>query len=99
MTKPTDKDIRSADLFKLLSSPRRLQIMRYIMQHGQANVTELRKAVGLTHDATCHHLSWMQERGYLISAKDGRFVLYSVPRSVYTTTEYNLLCNVRAALI
>lgn len=99
MPLPSVKDVRSADLFKLLSSPRRLQIIRCIMQNDMANVTYIKGMVGLTHDATCHHLSWMAEKGYVRSVKKGRFVLYTVPREAYTVSEYNLLSNLKAQLL
>jgi ArsR family transcriptional regulator, arsenate/arsenite/antimonite-responsive transcriptional repressor len=73
-----------ADLFKVLSEPKRLRILNLIMEGKQCNC-EIGEALGVAPNLVSHHLGILQAAG-LVNAErdavDARWIYYSINRDV-----------------
>lgn len=88
---PSALDNRSANLFKALSSPRRLQIVRLLMQHVECDVTSLAKTVNLKTSSMSQHLRALNDYGVVAYRRGGKQVLYHVAREARNEAEWAML--------
>jgi len=68
-----DKIIKQANIFKSLSDPTRLRILK-ILQLRPLCVCEIQDVLGLTASTISEHLSVLRENGLVISEKKGKIV-------------------------
>jgi len=68
---------RAAELFALLSTRIRLQIVRELFD-GEKNVSQLIERVGASQPNLSHHLAVLYRSGLLSRRRDGAHVLYRI---------------------
>lgn len=64
-----------AKLFKALSDPNRLRILR-MLQPGKLCVCEIRSVLDLATSTVSEHLSVLKRAGFILEEKDGKWVNY-----------------------
>ena len=67
-----------ADLLSTLGNDRRLLILCKLMEEGEATVTMLTDAVGLSQSALSQHLARMREEGIVTFRRDGQTLWYRI---------------------
>ena len=70
--------LQAADLLRALANERRLMILCKLVEWGEANVTELAAAVGLSQSALSQHLARMREEGIVAFRRDAQTVWYRI---------------------
>lgn len=64
--------------FKTLSEPVRVEILKYLMLNGRADIGTIAAHMPQDRSVISRHLNLMQETGILTSIKENRFVYYDV---------------------
>lgn len=75
MRELADKAERTAEIHRVLSSPRRLRIL-WALSHTELSVGELADAIGASLQCTSQHLRLMREHGLVGSRRDGQTIYY-----------------------
>ncbi|OGP13672.1 MAG: hypothetical protein A2054_03580 [Deltaproteobacteria bacterium GWA2_55_10] len=70
---------KSAELFKLLSVDKRIEIIE-ILKKKDSCVSGIADALGVTQSAVSQHLRVLKSAGLVIDKKDGYYVYYSLNR-------------------
>ncbi|HEX7075408.1 MAG TPA: metalloregulator ArsR/SmtB family transcription factor [Hyphomicrobiaceae bacterium] len=84
-----------ARVLRALSNERRLMILCKLLEWGEANVTSLGEAVGLSQSALSQHLAIMREQNLLAYRREGQTLWYRIadPRiERLLATLYDLYC-------
>jgi len=71
-------DVLDSKFFKTLSEPVRVQILRFILLNGRADIGTIAENMPQDRSVISRHLSLMQEVGILTSEKESRHVFYSI---------------------
>jgi DNA-binding transcriptional ArsR family regulator len=72
------KALQAADMLRALANERRLMILCKLVEWGEANVTQLAEAVGLSQSALSQHLAKMREEGILAFRRDAQTIWYRI---------------------
>jgi DNA-binding transcriptional ArsR family regulator len=64
--------------FKTLSEPVRVQILKYLMLNGRADIQTIAENMPQDRSVISRHLNLMQEAGILTFEKENRHVFYNV---------------------
>jgi ArsR family transcriptional regulator, virulence genes transcriptional regulator len=87
-----------ADVLRALANERRLMILCKLVEWGEATVTSLAQAVGLSQSALSQHLGRMREEGIVTYRRDAQTLWYRIadPRieNLFATLHV-LFCNSR----
>ncbi len=67
-----------AQVLRALANERRLMILCKLVEWGEANVTTLTEAVGLSQSALSQHLARMREEGIVDYRREGQTLWYRV---------------------
>lgn len=67
-----------ARVLRALSNERRLMILCKLVEWGEANVTALGEAVGLSQSALSQHLAMMREQGLVTFRRQGQTLWYRI---------------------
>jgi ArsR family transcriptional regulator len=67
-----------ARVLRALSNPRRLHILCELSMRGEANVTALAEAIGLSQSALSQHLSIMREEALVAFRRDAQTLYYHI---------------------
>ena len=67
-----------ADILRALANERRLMILCKLVESGEANVTSLADAVGLSQSALSQHLARMRDEGLVTFRRDGQILWYRI---------------------
>ncbi len=67
-----------AELCRLMSNAKRLMIMDFLSQRGEANVGEIAEALNVPVTVISQHLRLLRDGGLVVSRKDGQCVCYSL---------------------
>ena len=67
-----------ADILRALANERRLMILCKLVEWGEANVTTLAEAVGLSQSALSQHLARMREEGIVDYRREGQTLWYRI---------------------
>jgi ArsR family transcriptional regulator len=70
--------LAAADLLRALANERRLMILCKLVEWGEANVTQLAEAVGLSQSALSQHLAKMREEGIVAFRRDSQTLWYRI---------------------
>src|SRR6476661_1031153 len=70
--------VQAADMLRALANERRLMILCKLVEWGEANVTQLAEAVGLSQSALSQHLAKMREEGIVAFRRDAQTVWYRI---------------------
>ena len=80
-----DKISKAVKVLKVLSSRTRFQIISLLMKAGgNLCVNEIAEAIGMSHSATSHQLSKLEDKGIVHSFRKGQMVCYEIQRSAIT---------------
>ena len=85
-----------ADILRALANERRLMILCKLVEWGEANVTTLAKAVGLSPSALSQHLAKMRDEGIVTFRRESQTIWYRIsdPRiEELFATLYRLYCK------
>jgi ArsR family transcriptional regulator, virulence genes transcriptional regulator len=85
-----------ADILRALANERRLMILCKLVEWGEANVTSLCDAVGLSQSALSQHLAKMREEGIVATRRESQTIWYRIadPRvEQLFATLYSLFCK------
>jgi ArsR family transcriptional regulator len=72
------KAIEVAGILRALANERRLMILCKLVEWGEANVTALADAVGLSQSALSQHLARMREEGIVGFRRDSQTLWYRI---------------------
>ena len=64
--------------FKTLSEPVRVQILKFLMLNGRADIGTIAKNMPQDRSVISRHLSLMQEVGILTTQSENRYVFYEI---------------------
>ena len=67
-----------AKILQALANERRLMILCKLVEWGEANVTTLAEAVGLSQSALSQHLARMREEGIVDYRREGQTLWYRI---------------------
>jgi ArsR family transcriptional regulator len=67
-----------AQVLRALANERRLMILCKLVEWGEANVTTLAEAVGLSQSALSQHLARMREEGIVDYRREGQTLWYRI---------------------
>ena len=65
-------------MLRALANERRLMILCKLVEWGEANVTQLAEAVGLSQSALSQHLAKMREEGIVAFRRDAQTLWYRI---------------------
>jgi ArsR family transcriptional regulator len=85
-----------ADILRTLANERRLMILCRLVERGEANVTTLAEAVGLSQSALSQHLAKLRDGGVVAFRRESQTIWYRVadPRvEQLMATLYALFCQ------
>ncbi|MBZ0147670.1 MAG: metalloregulator ArsR/SmtB family transcription factor [Pseudorhodoplanes sp.] len=85
-----------ADILHALGNERRLMILCKLVEWGEANVTTLAEAVGLSQSALSQHLARMRDEGLVTFRRESQTLWYRIadPRiEQLFATLHNLFCG------
>ena len=85
-----------ADVLRALANERRLMILCKLVEWGEANVTTLAEAVGLSQSALSQHLARMRDEGIVTTRRESQTIWYRIadPRiERLFATLYELYCK------
>ena len=71
-------DVLDSKFFKTLSEPVRVQILRFVLLNGRADIGTIAENMPQDRSVISRHLNLMQEVGILTSEKQSRHVFYSI---------------------
>lgn len=79
MTKKTNKEsyIKCAELFKVMSNPKRLEILD-IIKDKEVTVNEISKILGVRKSNTSQHLAYLRYVGVVIARRSGKNIFYKL---------------------
>lgn len=66
---------------KALSSETRDRIVSHLIEKGPTSVEDIADALGMTHSAISHQLSFLNVRNILACEKQGRNMIYQVAKT------------------
>lgn len=69
---------RAVTLFKMMSNPIRLKILKQLSKGGELCVGSLEEAVGSSQSSTSQHLAHLKKSGVLKCEKRGKNVCYGI---------------------
>ena len=67
-----------ADILRALANERRLMILCKLVEWGEANVTSLTEAVGLSQSALSQHLAKMRDEGIVTTRRESQTIWYRI---------------------
>ncbi|MGD8708989.1 MAG: metalloregulator ArsR/SmtB family transcription factor [Ectothiorhodospiraceae bacterium] len=83
--------------FKALSEPTRVEILKFLVQNGKADIGEI-TAAGRTHrSVVSRHLAIMHDAGILTRVQEGRHVYYDVNAREFIQRLEAITDNARSA--
>ena len=89
-----------AAMLRALGNERRLMIVCKLSEWGEANVSTLAEALGLSQSALSQHLTRLRERGIVTSRRDSQTIWYRIadPRiEELFATLHGLFCRPQSA--
>jgi DNA-binding transcriptional ArsR family regulator len=93
---------RSSEFFTMLASPRRLQIMRLLLQHGAREVGDLAAMLDITSSAVSQHLKALRDAKLVKYEKSGtnaQYHIYDVDMTTLAAPEVNILNMIRSNML
>ncbi len=69
---------RAITIFKMMSNPVRLKILKKLSEGGELCVSSLEEAAGSSQSSTSQHLAHLRNSGVLTCKKKGKNVCYDI---------------------
>jgi len=90
-------DVLDSKFFKTLSEPVRVQILRFILLNGRADIGTIAENMPQDRSVISRHLNLMQEVGILNAEKESRHMFYNINARMFldrfiTITELTKKC-------
>jgi len=90
-------DVLDSKFFKTMSEPVRVQILRFILLNGRADIGTIAENMPQDRSVISRHLNLMQEVGILNAEKESRHMFYSINARMFlerfiTITELTKKC-------
>lgn len=82
---PHDYVVLAANQIKLFAHFDKMRILEYLTFHGEANVSDIVKAVDSESLKVSQNLKRLKDDGFVVSRKEGRFVFYSITQGIAKT--------------
>jgi len=76
-------DVLNSKFFKTLSEPVRVQILRFILLNGRADIGTIAENMPQDRSVISRHLNLMQEVGILNAEKESRHMFYSINAQMF----------------
>ena len=70
-------DLITNGIFKLLSEPVRLNIIKYLIVNGESDITTIARSFTQDRSVISRHLMTLEQAGILHKSKESRYVMYS----------------------
>ena len=83
--KTKDVSPSCAGKLKVLSDPTRLAVLEALMS-SQKTVRDLMEALGVEQSLLSHHLAILRETGLVKAAREGKTMVYQLPKTVSDST-------------
>ena len=99
-TKTLDELVNVLDsrLFKTLSEPVRIEILRFLLQNGRADIGAIAEKLPQDRSVISRHLSLMSEAGLLKTDKEGRHVFYEINGKAFLEKLEAIVANIKKCL-
>lgn len=76
-----DKTLEISELFKILSDPTRIQILKMLLSEREMCVNDIAKSINMSHSATSHQLSGLTKRGIVVCERKGKTMCYKINKN------------------
>lgn len=83
-------DILDSKFFKSLSEPVRIQILKYLLLHGRADIGTISQDLPQDRSVISRHLNLMHEVGLLNCEKESRHMFYSINAAEFSNRFSNI---------
>ncbi len=83
-------DVLDSKFFKTLSEPARVQIIKFIMLNGRADIGTIAEHMPQDRSVVSRHLNLMQEVGILKCEKENRHMYYDINAQVFLDRLVNI---------
>ncbi len=99
-TKTLDELVSVLDskLFKTLSEPVRIEILRFLIQNGRSDIGAIAEKLPQDRSVISRHLALMSEAGMLKTEKDGRHVFYEINGQNFLEKLEAIVANIKKCL-
>ena len=91
-------EVLDSKFFKTLSEPVRIQILKFLMLNGRADIGSIAEKMPQDRSVISRHLNLMQEAGILKSEKKNRHVFYSVNGQPFLEKLVNITENINKCM-
>ena len=91
-------DVMDSKFFKSLAEPVRVQIIRYLLLNGRADIGTIAENMPQDRSVISRHLNLMQEVGILDCEKESRHMFYSINAVVFLERFMNITELVKACV-
>lgn len=81
-----ERDEKFANIFKALSSPVRIQILRQIAMH-QSYCGDLAEFLGMAQSTVSHHLKVLRDTGLVHAEAEGAATCYTINHELFRTVQ------------
>ena len=99
-TKTLDELVSVLDskLFKTLSEPVRIEILRFLLQNGRADIGAIAEKLPQDRSVISRHLALMGDAGLLKTDKEGRHVFYEINGPTFLEKLETIVANIKKCL-
>jgi DNA-binding transcriptional ArsR family regulator len=91
-------DVLDSRLFKTLSEPVRIEILRFLIQNGRADIAAIAEKLPQDRSVISRHLSLMSEADLLKTEKEGRHVFYEVNGPTFLERLEDIVASIKNCL-
>lgn len=99
-TKTLDELVNVLDskLFKTLSEPVRIEILRFLLEHGRADIGAISEKLPQDRSVISRHLNMMHEAGLLSADKEGRHMYYEISGPTFLEKLESIVSSIKKCL-
>jgi DNA-binding transcriptional ArsR family regulator len=99
-TKTLDELVNVLDskLFKTLSEPVRVEILRFMIQNGRSDIGAIAEKLPQDRSVISRHLSLMSDAGLLKTDKEGRHVFYEINGATFLEKLETIVASIKKCL-
>jgi DNA-binding transcriptional ArsR family regulator len=90
--------VMDSKLFKTLSEPVRIEILRFLIETGRADIGEIAQKLPQDRSVISRHLHLMSEAGLLSTEKEGRHVYYEINGPTFLERLENIVSSFKKCL-
>ena len=77
--------MKTANRIKLFANYDKMRILEFLTLYGPQNVTEIVNGIGSEQLKVSQYLKRLKDDGFVISRRQGRFVIYDITQGVHKT--------------